>query len=176
MYNDITKKLSLYINGQKVQTEKVKNRDGSITNSDSNNDCYVSEAGVRYPSPLVPLAIGGNPSKTAFDDAEWFSGEVYLARIYNGVLTADEIQNNYYSNMMTVKGYSQNANVVSLSGGGPSTLVKGYQISLNEGNTWEDYDSNNMPIIGKDTWVYARTISKNGVISSTTKHYYDIEE
>ena len=119
----------IYINGKKAETQRVKNRDNSVSESDSNNECYVSSAGVRYPEPLVPLAIGGNPNGTGFDDAEWFSGEVYLARIYNGALTPEEIENNYYSNMMTVKGYSQNANVVSLSGGGITSQIEKYQIS-----------------------------------------------
>lgn len=78
--------------------------------------------------------------------------------------------------MMTVKGFTQNANVVSLNGGGLEEQVEKYQYSIDEGQTWLDYDPNNMPIIGQDTWVYGRTISKLGVISSTTKKYYDIEE
>ena len=175
-YNDATKKTALYINGEKAETQKVSNRTGAVSNSDSNNECYISEMGVRYPEPLVPLTIGGNPSQSGFDDAEWFSGEIYLARIYNGVLSPDEIQNNYYSNMMTVKGYSQNANVLSLNGGGLPNQIEKYQYSLDEGNTWLDYETTNMPIIGYDTWVYARTVSKLGVISSTSKKYYDIEE
>ena len=47
---------------------------------------------------------------------------------------------------------------------------------MDEGETWEDYDPNNMPIVGEDDWVYARTVSNIGVISPVTKHYYDIEE
>lgn len=175
-YNDITKTTALYINGEKVETERVSNRTGKTTASNSNNECYISSDGVRYPEPLVPLTIGGNPSSSGFDDAEWFSGEIYLARIYNGVLSPDEIQNNYYSNMMTAKGFSQSANVLSLNGGGIPERIEKYQYSLDEGNTWEDYDPSNMPIIGQDTWVYARTVSKLGVISSTTKKYYDIED
>ena len=176
VYNDTTKKLSLYINGKKAETVRVKNRDGSVSEFDSNNECYVSAEGIRYPDPLVPLAIGGNPDETGFDDLEWFSGEIYIARIYNGVLTEQEIENNYYSNMMTVSGFSQNANVVSLSGGGLASQIEKYQVSMDEGKTWQDYDPNNMPIVGHDSWVYARSISKLGVISPTSKHYYDIEE
>lgn len=78
--------------------------------------------------------------------------------------------------MMTVKGLSQNANVISLNGGGLPEQIEKYQYSMDEGKTWLDYDPTNMPIVGHDTWVYARTISKLGVISSTSKKYYDIEE
>lgn len=182
VYNDNTKRMALYINGKKVETETVHNDGTKATAADNvNNECVIKgnntkDININYPNPLVPLTIGGNPSPTGFDDDEWFSGEVYLARIYNGALSPEEIENNYYSNMMTVKGYSQQANVVSLSGGGPSDLVKKYQISMDQGNTWKDYNPDDMPIIGQDSWVYGRTISVNGVISPTTKHYYDIEE
>ena len=47
---------------------------------------------------------------------------------------------------------------------------------MDQGNTWKDYNPDDMPIIGQDSWVYGRTISVNGVISPTTKHYYNIEE
>lgn len=50
--------------------------------------------------------------------------------------------------MMTVKGFTQNANVVSLNGGGLEEQVEKYQYSIDEGQTWLDYDPNNMPIIG----------------------------
>lgn len=147
-YNDSTKKTALYINGKKVKTQRLEIRNNKVTPSDANNECYISSSGIIYPTPLVPLAIGGNPSSTSFDDAEWFSGEIYTARIYNGVLSKDEIENNYYSNMMTVKGFTQNANVVSLNGGGLEEQVEKYQYSIDEGQTWLDYDPNNMPIIG----------------------------
>ena len=51
-----------------------------------------------WPADNTLLAVGGNPNVGSFDDCEWFRGDLYTARIYDKVLTQNEITNNYYNN------------------------------------------------------------------------------
>ena len=63
---------------------------------------------------------------------------------------------------------------MSLDEGVSQNEVAKYQYSFDKGQTWHDYDPNDKPLIDKTTWVYARTVSKLGVISPVSTKYIEI--
>lgn len=127
-----------------------------------------------WPADNTLLAVGGNPNVGSFDDCEWFRGDLYTARIYDKVLTQNEITNNYYNNKIIANGLPTDSNYLSLDEGVSQNEVAKYQYSFDKGQTWHDYDPNDKPLIDKTTWVYARTVSRLGVISPVSTKYIEI--
>lgn len=131
----------------------------------------------RYPdkSLNVPLSVGGNPGGDGnyFTDREWVYGKVYTARIYQGVMSAKDIYMNYLSNYVYANNLSEDSSVVYLESYDERVPIKKYQYSLDGGKTWIDYDKTQIPLVTVDTLVYARAVSRLGVISpETTKMIY----
>ncbi len=134
--------------------------------------CNLKSYGTfTYPKVYVPLSVGGNPGPDGsyFTDREWLYGKLYTARIYKGVMNDTEIYKNYLSNYLLVNNLSEESQTIDLTNINENVPVQKIQYSLDGGNTWIDYDATKPPVVTEDTLVYARSISRLGVISPVSK-------
>ena len=139
---------------------------------------YNTNWKFKYPTEDVPLSVGGNPASDSggyFTNREWVYGEIYTARIYKGVMTDKEIYMNYLSNYIYANNLSENSAVINLSSIDETVPISKYQYSVDNGETWIDYDFNAVPLITQDTLVSARVISQMGVTSSVSSMWVYVD-
>ena len=131
-----------------------------------------------YPAQKTPLSVGGNPAPNTsgyFTDTEWVYGKIYTARIYQGVMNQKEIYMNYLSNYIYANDLSENSSIINLTVQDETVEIEKYQYSLDNGQTWMDYNFNAAPLVTQDTYVSARAISKLGVVSPVTSEWIYID-
>ena len=107
VWDKINGKILLYINGILKNT---------FTSAEISN--------YNYEYPAAYIGRDNRTGATALD------GTIYEVRVYDDILTAEEIKNNYYMDVMNLGGYINKDVIVTITGGSANSGILKYQYSI----------------------------------------------